>query len=215
MRCLLAAALALILGTAAAAATAQTVSLGGSLGGNALLIIDGKPRNVAVGSTVGGVRLVSVTGGDAVVEVAGKKVTLQLGGAQVNLGGKPSEGTGRRIELSADSGGHFFTAGTINGKTVRFVVDTGATSVSMGQPDAERIGLDYKNGQKLIMRTANGDVPAYRVTLASIRVGDVQVYDIEGTVLLTPLPYVLLGNSYLSHFQMRRDNDHMTLEKRF
>ena len=215
MRCLLAAVLALALGAAAATASAQTVSLGGSLGGNALLIIDGKPRNVAVGSTVGGVRLISITGGDAVVEVAGKRVTLQLGGAQVDLGGKPSEGIGRRIELSAESGGHFFTSGTINGKTVRFVVDTGATTVSMGQADAERIGLDYKSGQKLIMRTANGDVPAYRVALASVRIGDVQVYDIEGTVILTALPYVLLGNSYLSRFQMRRDNDHLTLEKRF
>ena len=215
MRCLPAAALASALLAAAAAATAQTVSLGGSLGGKALLVIDGKPRNVAVGATVDGVRLVSLDGGDAVVETQGKRVTLQLGGAQVNLGGKASEGAGRRIELSAESGGHFFTSGTINGKTVRFVVDTGATSVSLGQAEAERIGLDYKSGQKLLMRTANGDVLAYRVSLASIRVGDVQVYDIEGTVLMTALPYVLLGNSYLSRFQMRRDNEHMTLEKRF
>ena len=76
----------------AGAACAQTVSMGGSLGNNALLLIDGKPRNVAVGATVEGVRLVSVSGNDAVVEVKGKRLTLRLGDAQVNLGGRMSDG---------------------------------------------------------------------------------------------------------------------------
>ena len=206
---------ALLLSCAALSAAAQSVSMGGSLGNNALLVIDGKPRNVAVGSTVSGVRLVSVSGNDAVVEVEGKRVTLHLGGAQVNLGGKQSEGSGKQIVLSADSGGHFFTGGTINGKSVRFVVDTGATSVSMSQEEADRIGLDYKNGPRGMSRTANGVVPFYRTSLSSVRIGDVQVYNVEASVLPGQMSHVLLGNSFLTRFQMKRENDLLTLDMRY
>jgi len=196
------------------AATAQTVSMGGSLGSNALLVIDGKPKNVAVGATVDGVRLVSVSGNDAVVEVKGKRVTLRLGDSQVNLGGRMSDGGGRQIVLSAESGGHFFSSGNINGKAVRFLVDTGATNVGISQDDADRIGLDYKNGQRGYVRTANGVVTAYRTNLTSVRVGDVVVYNVEANVISGQMSTVLLGNSFLSRFQMRRDNDQLTLELR-
>ena len=208
-------AMGLLCALAAAGAAGQTVSLGGSLGSNALLVIDGKPRHVAVGSTVQGVRLLSVSGNDAVVEVGGKRVTLQLGGAQVNLGGVQSEGSGKQIVITSESGGHFVTSGSINGKSVRFMVDTGATSVAVSQAEAERIGLDYKSGQRGFTSTANGAVPAYRATLASVRIGDVMVYNVDAIVIPSPMPYVLLGNSFLSRFQMRRDNDRMTLERRF
>jgi len=200
---------------AGAGVGAQSVSLSGSLGNNALLVIDGKPRHVAVGSTVHGVRLISVKGNDAVVEVGGKRVPLQLGGAQVNLGGVQSEGGGQQIVITSGSGGHFVTSGAINGKTVRFMVDTGATAVVMSQDDADRIGLDYKNGQRGYSSTANGLVPVYRANLASVRIGDVLVYNVDAIVSPAPMPYVLLGNSYLGRFQMRRENDRMTLDKRF
>jgi aspartyl protease family protein len=200
---------------AGAAAGAQTVSLGGSLGNNALLVIDGKPRHVAVGSTVQGVRLISVSGNDALVEVGGKRLALQLGAAQVNLGGVQSEGGGKQIVLTAGTGGHFVTSGSINGKSVRFMVDTGATSIALGQDEAERIGLDYKSGQRGYSSTANGPVPVYRANLASVRIGDVMVYNVDAIVSPAPMPYVLLGNSYLGRFQMRRENDRMTLDKRF
>jgi aspartyl protease family protein len=198
-----------------AGASAQTVSMGGSLGTRALLVIDGKAKSIAVGSSVDGVRLISVSGNDAVVEVKGQRVTLQLGGAPANLGGAPSEGTGRQIVITAESGGHFFTSGLINGHTVRFIVDTGATSVSLSEAEANRIGLDFKNGKLGYSNTANGIAIVHRVSLASIRIGDVQVYNVDATVLPAPLPYVLLGNSFLERFQMRRENDLMTLDKRY
>jgi len=208
-------ALAAALCVAAAGASAQTVSMGGSLGSRALLVIDGKARQLAVGSTVDGVRLVSVSSSDAVVEVQGKRVTLQLGGAPANLGGTASEGTARQIVLTADGGGHFVTSGLINGRSVRFVVDTGATSITISQAEAERIGLEFKKGQVGFVNTANGVVPAYRVSLSSVRVGDVDVFNVEATVLPTQIPFVLLGNSFLSRFQMKRENDRMTLDRRY
>ena len=199
----------------AAGAPAQTVSMGGSLGSNALLVIDGKPRSVAVGATIEGIRLVSVTGNDAVVEIKGKRVLLRLGDAQVNLGGKASEGGGKQIVLTAQGGGHFHANGAINGQSVRFMVDTGATMVAMDKYEAERLGLDYKNGRRGITRTANGDVPVYATKLASVRIGDVLVYNVDAVVTPAPMPYILLGNSFLTRFQMKRENDVMTLDLRY
>ena len=199
----------------AAGAAAQTVSMGGSLGSNALLVIDGKPRNVAVGATVDGIRVVSVTGNEAVVELKGKRVLLRLGDAQVNLGGKASEGGGKQIVLTAQSGGHFHANGAINGQSVRFMVDTGATMVAMDKFEAERLGLDYKNGRRGITRTANGDMAVYATKLASVRIGDVLVYNVDAVVSPAPMPYILLGNSFLTRFQMKRENDVMTLDLRY
>ena len=162
-------------------------------------------------------RLVSVTGNEATVEVQGKRVVLQLGGAQVNLGAKPGaeSGAGERIVLTVESGGHFLASGAINGQAARFVVDTGATTVAIGQAEADRLGIDYKSGQRSAVSTANGVVPAWRVSLASVRVGEVTVFNVDATVVPAPMPFVLLGNSFLGRFQMRRDNDRMTLEKRY
>lgn len=196
-------------------AFAQTVSMSGSLGDKALLMIDGAPRTVATGATVQGVKLVSVTGSEAVVEVKGKRVGLPLGGAQVNIGGAPSDGGGTQIVMTAGSGGHFFTGGSINGKAVRFLVDTGATYVSMGINDAERLGIDYRAGQRGMTNTANGAMAVYKIALASVRVGDVLVYDVEALVGQAPMDQVLLGNSFLTRFQMKRENDTMTLSKRY
>ena len=210
MRLLAAAAL-----LACGGAFAQTVSLSGSLGDKALLMIDGTPRTLAAGSTVQGVRLLSVSGSDAVVEVQGKRVKLALGGAQVNLGGKPSDGGGSQIVLTADSGGHFFANGSINGKAVRFVVDTGATYISMGAAEAERLGIDFRRGERGMSQTANGTVPFYKVKLASVRVGDVQVYEVDALVGQAAMDQILLGNSFLTRFQMKRENDLMTLNRRY
>jgi aspartyl protease family protein len=207
--------LLLLLMMACGCASAQTVSMSGSLGDKALLIIDGAPRTVATGATVQGVKLIHVGSGDAVVEVKGQRLTLQLGGSQVNIGGKPSDGGGTQIVLSANSGGHFIANGSINGRSVTFMVDTGATFVSMGADEAERLGVAYANGQRGMSSTANGNMVVYRVKLASVRIGDVVLYDIDALVSREPMRAVLLGNSYLTHFQMKRENDQMTLTKRY
>ena len=198
-------------------ATAQTVSLSGSLGDKAVLIIDGAPRTLATGQTVQGVRLLSVTGNDAVVEIKGKRVALTLGGAQVDLGAARDgrdESAGQQIVLSAGSGGHFVSSGSINGRAVRFLVDTGATFISMSQTEAQNLGLDYRSGQRSWANTANGPVQVYRVSLASVRLGDVQVYNVDATVVPMPMEFILLGNSFLTRFQMKRENEIMTLIKR-
>jgi len=203
-----------LLALAAAAASAQTVTLSGSMGDKALLVINGTPRTVAVGGSFQNVKVVSVGASDAVVELDGKRVPLQLGGAPVNLGGVAGAGGGTQIVLTAGSGGHFVTDGSINGRVARFVVDTGATMVAMGEADAQRFGLKYKDGPRGMVSTANGQVVVYRTSLDVVRVGDVQVYNVEAVVVPAPMDMILLGNSFLTRFQMHRENDRMTLERR-
>ena len=198
-----------------AAALAQTVSMSGAFTDKALLMIDGAPRTVAVGSTVQGVKLLSVNANAAIVEVQGKRVSLTLGAAQVSLGRAAGAGDASRIVLSAGPGGHFMSAGAINGKAVRFMVDTGASLIGIGQPEAEALGIDFRKGQRGTAGTATGSVPAYLVSLASVQVGEVTLYNVEALVIPGSLPYVLLGNSFLNRFQMQRDSDVMTLTRRF
>jgi len=202
---------------AAPAAWSQTVSLQGMLGNKALLIVDGSaPRTVAPGDTWKGVKVVSTQGDQATVEAGGHRFTLRVGEAPASVGGGGGGSAGAtRIVLTAESGGHFMANGAINGRAAYFMVDTGASMVSMAARDAERFGIDYKGGQPVQMSTANGLALAWRVKLGTVRVGDVEVREVDAVVSQQPMPFVLLGNSFLTRFQMRRDNDQMVLERRY
>ena len=149
----------------------------------------------------------------ATERAAAALLLLALGASPVSVGSSAPTGDGGRIVLTADGAGHFWGTGTINGKTVRFMVDTGATNIGIGQSEAERLGLDWKKGEPGMSGTASGAVPVYYVSLGTVRVGDVQLYDIPATVLPSQMPFVLLGNSFLNRFQMRRENDKLTLER--
>jgi aspartyl protease family protein len=197
-------------------ASAQTAALAGVMGDKALLIIDSSaPKSVATGETFKGVKVLSVRGNTAVVAINGKQATLRVGDAPANVGGGAAASGGNRVVMTAGSGGHFLTQGLINGKAVQLVVDTGASLVSLSAADADRLGLDYKKGQRGQVSTANGLVPAWRIMLDSVQIGDVRVYSVDSLVSAGSMPYVLLGNSFLSRFQMTRTNDQMVLEKRY
>ena len=201
----------------ATSAQAQSVVLAGMLGSKALLVVDGSaPKTVGAGDTHQGVKVISTTADQAVIEMDGKRHTLRVGESPVSTGNSgPAAGRGTRIVLTESGGGHFMTAGQINGQSVQFMVDTGATSVAMSASEAERLGIKYKQGQLLRMSTANGVTPGYKVKLNSVRIADVQVYDVEAVVTPQAMPFMLLGNSFLSRFQMRRENNVMTLDRRY
>lgn len=197
-----------------AVSLAQSVSLGGLMGQKALLVIDGQTQVLAVGETARGVKLLKLQDGEAVVESGGAQRALRVGGAPARLAGGGTGSGGREIVIPASSGGHFVTTGAINGRAVQLMVDTGATLVALSQIDADRIGLDYRSGARAQMQTANGSVQAHLVTLSSLRVGSVEVNNVNAVVIPAAMPMVLLGNSFLNRFQMRRDNDVMRLELR-
>ena len=207
--------LLLAFGASTAPAHAESVTLTGTIGSRAILVIDGgAPKTLAVGERIQNVRLVSLQDGTAVVEAGNQRVTLRMD-TPISVGKPVTSNGNTRIVLPAGSGGHFMTQGAINGRTVTFMLDTGATSVALSAADAERIGLVYKNGAPVQVNTANGIVTGYRVRLDSVRVGDVDVAGVDAVVSPQSMPYVLLGNSFINRFSMRRDSDQMVLEKRY
>ena len=200
-------------------AVSPTVTLAGSMGADkALLVIDGQPRTLAVGASAQGVTLRKLADGQADVEVGGRAFSLRLGAAPARLAG-PGNAEGSNaadgdIVLPMGPGGHFGGQGTINGKTVQFLVDTGATTMALSQREANRIGLDWQRGKPGLSQTANGPVPVYAVNLTSVRLGGVEIANVAAIVLPADMPVVLLGNSFLGRFSMRQDSDVLRLAKK-
>lgn len=195
-----------------AAAGAVQVGLAGVIGGKALLLIDGGiSRTVAVGQrTPEGVRLLALEAGVATIEVDGQRQSLRLG--------QNAAGPARQQEttvLSADSRGHYVTTGTVNGVTVRFVVDTGASMVSLGASEARRIGIAVDGAERSYSQTANGTVPVYRVRLDNMRVGSIAMEGVDALVHENDLPIALLGMSFLNRTEMHNESGRMTLKKRY
>jgi aspartyl protease family protein len=209
------AAVALCICAFSSGSLAQGVTLAGSMGNKALLVIDGRPHTLAPGQSAAGVTLLQFADGQALVQRGGSTASLQLGAAPARLSGTPNAPTGaQEIVLPVGLGGHFTAAGAINGRAVQFMVDTGATVVAISQTEAERIGLAWRDAPRAVTQTANGAVPVHRVSLNAVRLGEVEVNNVEAIVMPAQMPYVLLGNSYLGRFQMRRDNDQLRLERR-
>jgi len=207
----------LLLSTTVNGAWAQSVALTGVSGTRALVVVNGTaPKFLSAGQAHQGVTLLGVAGDTATVDVGGHQHTLRVGEAPVSIGSSASaSGTGKRVVLTADGRGHFVASGQINGQSVRFLIDTGATNIILGEADARRINLPFDQGQKVGVSTANGRAVGHMLRLQSVRLGDVQVYDVAAIVLPQAMPYVLLGNSFLTRFQMLRQNDQLTLERRY
>ena len=199
---------------AAAGANATQVVVVGLFPNKAVVQIDGSaPRTLSVGQkTSEGVTLLSVERDAATFDIAGRKSRLAMGQANLASGGS----TAPTVVLNADSRGHFFTDAQVNGRPIRFVVDTGATMIAIPAAEAQRLALDYRKGETVTLNTANGPAPAYRIKLDTVRIGDVTANGVDAVVLESgPLPVALLGMSFLNRMEMKRVGQTMTLIKRY
>lgn len=180
-----------------------------------LSINNGRPQMLSVGqSTPEGVKLLSATSEAAVIEHEGKRQTLLLGqGTHGNAAAATGAG---QVTLKADSRGHFIADGSINGSSVRFLVDTGASKIALSAPEARRLGISYLSAPRGLAQTANGSTVAYAVKLDTVRVGDITLSNVDAVVIDgAGLNVVLLGMSFLNRMQMRRDGETLTLLRRF
>ena len=201
---------------ACGAAAAADVALIGVIGDKAaVLAIDGgDPKTVKAGQTWRGVTVLSVEKDRATVQIDGKQRVLQRGQHYRSAETGPS-GRGK-VLLAADTRGHFYIEGAVNRVPVRFLVDTGATMVSLPQRDADRLGIDYRRGRRGTSHTANGEATVYLVRLDAIRIGEIELHGIEALVHEgAGLDQALLGMSFLNRVNMLRDGATMTLIQRF
>lgn len=201
------------LAAGAPAAFAQSVTVVGVFPNKAVVQVDGgAPRTISVGQkTAEGVRLVSVERDSATFEIKGQRKILKMGQQHSTEAGSKNP----TVTLAADTRGHFVTDGQINGGTVRFIVDTGATVVALSAGDARRLGIDYRKGQLVLMNTANGVTQAFHVKLDTVQVGSITINNVDAVVMENQAMPALLGMSFLNRMEMRRDGQTMTLTKRF
>jgi len=197
------------------AVSAADVSVNGLFPNKAVVVIDGgAPRVLTVGQQpVNGVSLLSTDGETATFLIDGQKKTLKVSQHQ---GGPAPASSAQSATLTANTQGHFLADGQINGGSVRFLVDTGATTVSLSSADASRLGIDYRKGQPGLMGTANGAAVAYKVKLDTVRVGNIVVNNVDAAVLEgSQMPFALLGMSFLNRMEMQRAGQTMVLIKRY
>ena len=105
----------------------------------------------------------------------------------------------QHITFRARAGGHFVVAANVDGVEIRFLVDTGATSVVLNPQDAKRLGFDLKRlSFDRFFQTANGTVRAAPVKLGRISVGPIELKDVRASVNGAAMTNSLLGMSFLS-----------------
>lgn len=201
-------------------AGAVEVNVVGLFNDKAMVSIDGgKQQMLRVGqATAEGVKLLSSDSQQAVLEIDGKRRTLSMGQSTGYAASAPSGsgGGGNTVVLAADGRGHFLARGGINGFPTRFLVDTGASFVSMDVAEARRIGIDYKRGERMVMHTANGQIVAYKVRLDSVKVGDINLNFVDATISEASMGGVtLLGMSFLNRVEMNRADGKLTLTRKY
>lgn len=195
-------------------AMALDVNVVGLFPNKAVVQVEGGAlQTLSVGQkTRDNVILVSVERNGATFDIQGQRVALGLGQARTQT----SSNTAYSVMVNADGSGHFVADGQVNEMPIRFVVDTGATFITLSAREASRLGLDYRNAQKSLMETANGDVLTYRVKLDTVRVGDVVMHNVDAVVTeANSLNVALLGMSFLDRVNIRREGQIMTLTKRY
>jgi len=193
-------------------ALATEVNLVGLFPGKALVSINnGSPHTMSVGEkTAEDVKLLATTRNSADFEIDGKRQTLEMGQAYRSAGASRQS-----VTLPQDASGHFLTDAMVNGSHIRFMVDTGATLVSIPMAEAVRLGIDYEKGQLGYSVLADGRrVPSWRVVLDSVQVGDVTITNVEGSVN-QGVGIPLLGMSFLNRTEMLREGSSLTLTKRY
>lgn len=208
--------LAALLCALSSMATATDVNIVGMFPGKVLVSINGgAPRTLAPGQkTPEGVTLVSSGGDSAVFDIDGKRRTLRLGEAYTVQPG--AGGANDTVILTGDTQGHYYTLGAVNGRSAQFMVDTGASMVWLSSDLANRLGIPYRSGQPFTVSTAGGPKPAWRVTLASVRVGGITIEKVEGAVGegAGTGETALLGMSFLSRVSMHRDGARLLLSRK-
>lgn len=191
------------------------VNIVGLFSDKAVVIINGgKPKTLSVGQTSDGVKLLAADSKIATLLIEGK--TKQLGMGQAGSVGGSAANSSPSVTLYANAQGHFVSECQINGVPLKFLVDTGATTVALNSGDAKFAKIDYKRGEPMSVATANGIVTAYRVTIASLKIGSITLNQVEASVVEGGSPsIVLLGMSALNRLDMKRQDIAMTLTKKY
>ncbi|MDZ7663425.1 retropepsin-like aspartic protease family protein [Thiohalophilus sp.] len=180
----------------------------------AILEVDGVQYTLRPGDTTPqGIKLIRADSEQAVLEIDGRQETYQLGSEISTAYSRPEMAEAviyRRQDM-------YFGSGSINNQSVSFIVDTGASAISMNEAQARRLGIDFRVvGDPIHVSTANGLARAYKVNLDRVKVGDIQLHNVTGIVHEGGSPrIILLGMSFLGQLEMQRDGERLVLKKKW
>lgn len=188
------------------------IQVNGLFPGQAVMTINGTLRILKVGQTSPeGVTLLESDSQQAVVEIAGKHRTLAL---SERISSTYNSAAAAEVRIPRGVGGHYFVGGNINGHSVQFMVDTGATTIAMNYLEAERLGVDFRSSRQGVANTAGGVVQTLYVILPKVTVGAITLHHIPAAVVVGSHPQqILLGNSFLSRVSMIEEQGVMVLRK--
>jgi len=191
------------------------ITVSGLFKNKAIVTIDGKQRLLEVGKpSPEGVLLISANAKEAVIEIDGEQKTYTLGQHIGSSFKKPAGG--KTVSIAPDRGGMYEVNGSINEFQVKFLVDTGATYISMNKNHARRIGINYKfEGREALSETASGLNKIYIVNLKTVMVGGIKLRDVRASVHDGDFPrIILLGNTFLGRVKMIREGQMLMLEEK-
>jgi aspartyl protease family protein len=118
----------------------------------------------------------------------------------------------KEIELQRNPYGHYVATGTINDNAVTFLLDTGASDIAIPESLADEIGLI--KGPAIMVKTANGNTRAYRTHLDKVALGDIELHDLNATILMNISgEEVLLGMNFLKHFEIIQKGRTLTVRQ--
>ncbi|PCH63268.1 MAG: hypothetical protein COC04_04625 [Gammaproteobacteria bacterium] len=110
----------------------------------------------------------------------------------------------------------YITPGTVNGYSVDFLVDTGASTIALNAETAKRLDLEYIENAPVGVKTASGITLAYPVTLDEVQVGDIKLYNVQAVVIDGPEPSrALLGMTFLGQLDMHQTGQRMDLKQKY
>lgn len=117
---------------------------------------------------------------------------------------------GTEVVLKRNRQGHYVTNGLINGQSVIFMLDTGASDISIPANIAKRLNL--KRGRQLVYQTANGPATGYATRLDSVAIGNIELINIRASINPNVDDNeILLGMSFLKHLEFSQRGDQLTL----
>jgi aspartyl protease family protein len=194
---------------------APDVRVVGLFNDQAVLQINGRQHVLKAGQTSPeGVKLLEANSESAVLQIEGERVEARLDG---RVSARKQGSTAREVQVWRNTSGMYTTVGSINGLPVSFLVDTGATQVAMNAAQARRLGIDYRvTGSPAEVTTASGVERAWMVSLDSVKLGELEVRNVQAVVLEGTQPQTtLLGMSYLGRMKIINDGQLMTLQKKY
>ena len=177
----------------------------------AVVRIPGGELMLKVGETKQGVTLLAADANQARVRFKGETYELSLSN---RVAGQFRRAENAQVVITSDQLGQYRVRGAVNNRFTNFLVDTGASVIAISSADAVGMGIEYENGEKGVVHTAQGTTDSYFLILDEVVVGGITAYNVQAAIIEGAYPVdPLLGMSFLRHVRMEENAGVLTLTK--